>query len=444
MLKVLRWIVILALLLLLLGVVSLSALILYALEDKPVVSRSAPANYTTVAEGKAFVERIKLEMESAGDDGATLVVTERELDRLAQIASHTFKWLSADFAIDSSAINSRVSVHVPDNPFGQYLNLSAQVLPSTDGIGVEEVSIGHLRLSGRWLLPLAAQLADLLMRQQQASLILEGVSDIQIDDDSLLLTVIPPPGVKAHIKEAVRTLQAYRLPAGESERVTHYYDMLAAQGARSDWHSQSLSNYLTPVVAEAKKRSERGPAVAENRAALWALIIYFSNGAFEALIGELVSSERKLVRSPYEITLAGRRDLMLHFLSSAAIALASQQGISIAAGEFKELLDSGNGGSGFSFADLAADRAGIQFVALATADEAQARQWQDQLLANAGEVGFFPDISGLVEGLSDEAFRQQYGDMDSQRYLRQVALIDQRIARAAIYSRTSVDHSTGD
>jgi hypothetical protein len=120
---------------------------------------------------------------------------------------------------------------------------------------------------------------------------------------------------------------------------------------------------------------------------------------------------------------------MEHFLSSAAIALASQQGISLAVGEFKELLDSGEGGSGFSFVDLAADRAGIAFVTLATASESQARDLQEHVMAYASEVTFFPDTSGLVEGLSDEQFRAQYGEVQSLRYRQQVELIDLRIAQ---------------
>ena len=123
----------------------------------------------------------------------------------------------------------------------------------------------------------------------------------------------------------------------------------------------------------------------------------------------------------------------MHFLYSAGITLATQQGIGIAAGEFKELLDSGNSGSGFSFADLAADRAGIQFVTVATASEAAARQLQTKVVASNSEEDFFPDISGLVEGLSEEQFRQQYGSAESERYRKQVALIDQRIERLPVY-----------
>jgi hypothetical protein len=372
-------------------------------------------------------------VESAGTEGTTLAVTEGELDRLAQIGSHTFKWLNTGFDIEGSSINSRMSVQLPGNPFGEYLNLVAQIRQSSEGIGIDRISMGPLSYSGHWLLPLAAQLADVLLRDSQSSLLLKGVRSMQIEGDTAFLNVSPPSDVKASLKQAVSTLQAYRFPVGEEKRVTHYYDLLAREGEWGSGRSQSLSRYLSPLMGEAAKRSVRGSAVAENRAAIWALNIYFSNGEFETLIGKLVSSQRELVRSPSDLTLAGRQDLVAHFLSSAAIALASQQGISIAVGEFKELLDSGYGGSGFSFVDLAADRAGIQFVSLATASEAQARQLQEQILANAGEVSFFPDTSGLVEGLSDAQFRQQYGDVESERYRQQVELIDQRIARALIY-----------
>jgi hypothetical protein len=58
------------------------------------------------------------------------------------------------------------------------------------------------------------------------------------------------------------------------------------------------------------------------------------------------------------IMLGGRQDLRLHFIVSLGIKVIADSGISFAAGEFKELLDALSGGSGFSFADLAADRAG--------------------------------------------------------------------------------------
>lgn len=434
MLKTMLRIIVGALLLPVLLVTAALGLAFYALEDKPLVERSVPVDYATIAAGKSLLKRIKIQVESADDLGTTLLVTEDELRHLAQMASHTIARLDTDLYFDSTSVNSRMSVQMPANPFGTYLNLGVQIGQSSDGIGIDRLSIGPLQVSGRWLLPLTARLADVLLKDKQASALLASVRGFRIEGDTALLRVAPPLDAKAQLQHAVRTLQASRFPPGEEQRVVHYYDSLVAIAEdQGDRQQQSLSVYLVPVMAEAAKRSAGSSAVAENRAALWATVIYFSNGAFEALVGKLVSSQRPLVGAPAPVTLGGRGDLMLHFLYSAGITLATQQGIAIAAGEFKELLDSGNDGSGFSFADLAADRAGIQFVTVATASEAAARQLQESLVANNGEAGFFPDTADLLEGLSEEQFRQQFGSVESEHYRKQLALIDQRIARLPVY-----------
>lgn len=407
----------------------------YLLEDEPLVRRTAPADFATVDAGKALLKRIKIQVEAADDRGAELVVSRRELAHLAQLGAHTFKWLDVDVQFDDPIITAAASVSLPANPFGNYLNLGAAVGESGEGVGIDTVTVGPINLPGRWLLPLAARLVDVLLPDRQASTLLASVRDVRIEGDTALLTVFPPPDVKDKVKQAVRTLQAARVPPGEEERTSHYYGLLVGMGGTRDGSPRSLSAYLIPLMAEAAQRSRYTDAVTENRAAIWAVVIYFSNGAFETLIGKLVSGQRPLVRSPYGVVLANRQDLMAHFVYSAGIALATQQGIGIAAGELKELLDSGNGGSGFSFADLAADRAGIDFVNAATSSEDSARQLQQRVIASRGEANFFPDIAGLAEGLSEEQFRTQYGSVESERYLRQVERIDRRIQRLRDDSR---------
>lgn len=435
MLKALRWIIVSALLLPILLVIAAIGMAVYTLEETPLVGRSVPVDYATVAAGKALLKRIKIQVESADDHGTTLAVTEGELRHLAQMGSHTFKRLNTDLYFDSTGINARMSVQLPANPFGDYLNLGVQIPQSDAGIGLDRIMVGSLDFSGRLILPVTSQLLDILLKDNKASLLLATVHGFRIEGDTALLHVMPPPDVKLQLKQAVRTLQAYRFSPAEEERVVHYYDVLVGIGTQHTRRIDSLSAYLVPLMTEASRRSVSSSAVTENRAALWATIIYFSNGAFETLVGKLVSAKRPLVRASSQVTLGGRPDLLAHFLYSAGITLATQQGIGIAAGEFKELLDSGNGGSGFSFADLAADRAGIQFVKAATGSEAAARQLQENLGASSSEADFFPPITGLVEGLSEEQFRQQYGSAESERYRQQVALIDQRIERLPIYER---------
>ena len=408
--------------------------VFYLLQDQPQVIRDTPVEYATVAAGKALVKRLKQQVEFTGDGGTTLAVTEAELDQLAQMGSYTFAWLDADVDVDETGIRSRLSVQLPDNPVGQYLNIGVRLAQSTDVIAVDQLSLGPLQIGAGWLLPLTARVLDSYLQSNQASLLLASVHGLRIEGDTALLHVSPPPDIKRQFKQAVRTLQASRFSPAEQGRVIHYYALLAALGGRASPNDNSLAAYVTPLFVEAAVRSKQGSAVDENRAAMWALIIFFSDGAFEALIGKVVSGQSNLVRSPPDVTLAARGDLLDHFIYSAGITLATQQGIGIAAGEFKELLDSGNGGSGFSFVDLAADRAGIAFVEAATASEDSARQFQRVVSAGAGETGFFPDIAGLLENLAQDRFRELYGSTDSMRYRRQLAAIDERIIRLPLYS----------
>jgi hypothetical protein len=127
------------------------------------------------------------------------------------------------------------------------------------------------------------------------------------------------------------------------------------------------------------------------------------------------------------VLLGGRNDSRLHFIISAGLKLISDQGISSAVGEFKELLDAGKGGSGFSFVDLASDRSGIRFAEVATDTDGGARRLQKLLAANPAEMQFYPVVADLPENLPEPEFKQRYGGVNDARYNGMVREIDRRI-----------------
>jgi hypothetical protein len=133
-----------------------------------------------------------------------------------------------------------------------------------------------------------------------------------------------------------------------------------------------------------------------------------------------------------EPTLYGRHDLAQHFAVSAALTAVSGAEAAQSAGILKEILDS-RGGSGFSFADLSADFAGIAF----------ARRMLDKpsRLADIEKAFRIADYAisprGLPEGLTAEQFAKQYGSIKDERYLRLQADIRKRIAALPGYADTS-------
>ena len=116
----------------------------------------------------------------------------------------------------------------------------------------------------------------------------------------------------------------------------------------------------------------------------------------------------------------------MHFLFSASIELLSAQSVSIAVGEFKELMDRAEEGSGYSFVDLAADKAGIAFAERATEPKTAVRM-QTLLAQKADESLYLPFVDDLPEGLKVNAFTERFKNVDSPEYQAKFEMIIARI-----------------
>jgi hypothetical protein len=183
---------------------------------------------------------------------------------------------------------------------------------------------------------------------------------------------------------------------------------------------------LGEAFALAKDRSHGGDPVAENRAALAALA--------ETVMGGRLPGKRggALVKRTTGVRLGGRGDLAQHFALSAWLAASGGEGLSDLAGVYKELKDA-QGGSGFSFTDLAADRAGSRFGETCTRSPAWARAMQTRLAGTGESDRFFPAIADLPEFMGQAEFQRRFGGVGQPAYRRMAAEIEGRIAGLAIY-----------
>jgi hypothetical protein len=183
-----------------------------------------------------------------------------------------------------------------------------------------------------------------------------------------------------------------------------------------------LSEVLLPLLA--------GPAgeegVQQRRAALLVLAAYESGKSLNTLFpqaGEWPRARR------LNLELLGRYDSAQHFVISAALAAWAGEPAANAIGVYKEIDDSRRG-SGFSFADLAADRAGTRFGELLAGDPqrfnaAMSRPLRDSDLA--------PSLAGLPEYLSEARFERLYGGPDNAAYRQLGADIEARVAALPFY-----------
>ncbi|MCB2102319.1 MAG: hypothetical protein KDE22_15690 [Rhodobacterales bacterium] len=257
---------------------------------------------------------------------------------------------------------------------------------------------------------------------------------VRVDGDRVTVAYTIDAGTLDVARDRLRERVDELAPLGNPTVVGEYYRHLMQRVRDGRLRNGiSMAYFMREAFALAAHRGAAGDPVKENQAALLALSMYCGSWLVEKAIGTVRTADladHKPACS--QVTLSGRKDLRQHFILSAAIKLASDTGLATMVGEFKELLDTNAGGSGFSFSDLAADRAGVRLAEVAT-DPATARTLAALMARGPTEAGFFPSIAGLPDNLTETAFTQRFGTVESEPYRAMVADIDGRIARLAAY-----------
>jgi hypothetical protein len=184
----------------------------------------------------------------------------------------------------------------------------------------------------------------------------------------------------------------------------------------------ALSAVLKPMLA-----TEGEDSAGQRRAALLVLATYLA----ERNIAALIPAARTWPRLKWRpIILNGRYDSAQHFVISATLAAWAGEPAADAIGLYKEFEDA-RLGSGFSFADLAADHAGTRFGQLVVKGSARLESLLQQDLAD-GDLS--PPLAGLPEYLAENDYRQRFGDPDSAASREISADIDRRLATLPLYS----------
>ena len=211
------------------------------------------------------------------------------------------------------------------------------------------------------------------------------------------------------------------LSKSEQKKIYRYYNLLAHNNSQQA--ALSLSEVLQPLMNMAARYSVTNPAQKENRAAILAATFYVMDLPLNYLVPKAANRPNR--HRPI-ITLDGRRDFAQHFIISAAITAYADTALSDAIGLYKEIEDK-RSGSGFSFNDIAADRAGTRFGELATVSHTDAVQLQQLINQGIDDKDLMPKWDDLPESLSQNVFRQQYGDFDTPAYLKLISTIERRV-----------------
>ncbi len=408
-----------------------------ALERAPVLPATATLDPRMAATAKALASRVRATLAGpAGADGRLRVVaTEAELNSALAAGAHIARPLRGQARVDATGVRIALSGQVPGLAQLGWINVTAHAAPSSTGLDVVALRLGRIDLPPGPTLAAARTVVDLLSGDSAGSRLLGAVVGLETGPGRAELILATGPGGGPSLLDSLSGAVRQVMGTGDiAAAQRHFAAMRAAAAAgRLPANGSALPwvRFAVARVAGADHATARA-AAADLRAAFVALGAHCGDlRIVETMVGKI--DDRGALSACTGTTLGGRRDLRQHFTLSAALAALANGGMSFGIGEAKELLDAGRAdGSGYSFDDLAFDRAGIR---LFDTGLAAAPAGLSALAARmVGETAIVPPIRDLPSGLTEGQFLGRFGGVDSAAYAAMLAEIDARIARLAVHA----------
>ena len=408
--------------------------LLFSLESTPLVVQEQDVTMEGIDRIKALIKNNDPRNLKAGEI-KRLTIVEKDLNHLIYYLLPYLPYdnkMQAKVSLQTGSLRTEFTLRLPKNPLGHFVNVLSLVSQSSPGKLIHELHVGSLAIPA-WLQKLTWRIGHRVLKEndiyQQTYQVIQLIKNFQFQKSSLILVYQWQPEVMDRLQAHGRH---FIFSDEEKTRLAIYHQKLAELARASKNNDEPLTQFIRPMFSLANERASYGnDPVLENRALIFMLATYVAGKN----TGKLFGLEERAGYQPLKrihLTLLGRRDLAQHFMISSAITVAADTKMANMIGLLKEVDDS-KGGSGFSFADLAADQAGVQLAEVATKNFQQAKRLQERMKNIQNDNAFMPSIKNLPEGIMELEFRRRYQDLDSEAYNMLNKEIKNRIASCHIY-----------
>jgi hypothetical protein len=400
---------------------ALAGVAFIAIDDHPTVDRAAEITPANIERAKRILEKNDPRKMKPGAV-RTISVSQGDFDLAANYLAHRYGNGSARTTLESDTAQINASLRVPLLPARYFVNLDVALAEDASLPRLDHVRVGDLPVPpwiADWLIGRALALS---LGEDNSTAVAAMIKKVNLGRGRLAVTYEWQANLADKLRGAL-------LSPVDQDRLGVYNELLVETSRSLPAKKVSLLELLIPLSKLGQDRSQPGDPIEENRAAMLVLALYVTGKSLADLVPEAKDWPRPERR---DVTLNGRRDFSQHFMVSAALAANAGGSLSDAVGIHKELADS-RGGSGFSFNDIAADRAGTRFGESAVKNRASAAKLQQRLASGAREKDLMPVTEDLPEFMSEAEFKRRFRGIDAPEYKRMMAKIERRVAGLALY-----------
>lgn len=419
----------------LLIVVLLVGLAFVVIEDHPGVAAYQPPSAEDVVEARQFVQDVKAAL-NPDNPAQSVATSEAQLNSVIKLGSRLVPGFRGRVLVEQQVVTGHISVPVP-RLNGKWINLRAAVPAFDSRLTLSDVAIGPLQIPPSLTLSLVRFAANQALGDQLGDRLLDAATAMDVQGTQLAFAMntdhLGESGSNGIMRGLFGALGGGNPP--EPEDIARYYKNLRQAMDRGVLPSEgSYLPYLQFTLAAAR---EGGRTEGLNKAytsAIFALTLACGARDFTLVTGGL-SEQLAQIGDHWQtdcrdLTLNGRIDSRRHFTTAAAIQAASNSGVAVSIGEFKELYDSSKSG-GFDFTDIAANNSGIRMSNRLMG--APAGEWPALLTRLQSEGDVIISYEGIPQIMSAADFEQSYGNVDDPRYHVMLGKIEAKIDGLALH-----------
>jgi len=394
----------------------LSITFYYALDNTAITNKNWPLSNREMQRAKNIIGNPSLQSQLTSN------LTEKDLNIALNYLLNYYIPCTSEISIKEKQLQFKFSFLLPKTPFGNRLNFSFNLIKHAGYPVINTLQIGHIKVANEFAGLIIENLIKYSPLNEFYILAAEHIRSLDIHSQGISISYISTNEINLKTSK--------NLNNKNYNSVLFYQQKISTIIAKHDPRMRlSLAELLQPLFKFAFQRSTIETAIPENRAVLIAISTYVNKNEIQALIPFDIGPA---TQRQYSASLYKRTDMAKHFMISAVLAATAGESLADYFGQEKEITDSIKG-SGFSFIDLAGDRAGSRFGKTAIESPLQARKIQKKMAYIKDYTAFMPEVRDLPENMSQRLFKKGFESVYSAKYQAMLKKIDNRIAKLDIY-----------
>lgn len=417
---------------------ALAAAFVWLLEPAPRTLGGGPPRPEDVAATRAFVQEVRAEAlgeARPGSDGV-VVVSEEAANGILRVAARMVPAGQAEVRVEDGRVHATASLPVPWPGGARWLNVEGIAPPFEGRPRLERIAVGGVALPPGLVVEAGRVGANLILGQNAGDVLLGAAERLEIEGREMRFTMaLGEEERRGFMRGLFGAMRGDAMPA--AEEVDAYYAEI--RRAIDDGRLPDTGSYLPHlrfVLELVHERSTEETLADAYTAGIFGLAKACGAKDFALIVGRLVGDPLdgfgEWRRDCAEVVFAGRIDTRRHFTTAAALRAASNRGVSVSIGEFKELYDSvGWEAGGFDFSDIGANQSGIRLSDTVMAGTRDDLARTIAMMEAEGDV--LVDVSRLPQIMLRGQFEARYGSIESPAYAAELARIERLIDEVTIH-----------